>query len=231
MVDGFRSTLKEVAYSVSPIVIIALIIQILLLKKSLIEIAGFMVAVLMVLLGFTLFLIGVKEGMLPMGEAVGGALPQRQSVLFIIGTIFALSFLVTLAEPDVRVLSSVIASVSENEISRTALLFVISFSLALFMAVAALRILFSVDIRYVLAAGYVSVIALSFFVPKEYMAIAFDAGGVTTGPMTVPVILALGIGLTSVLSGKSRLSEGFGLIGIASIGPILGLMLLGVFWG
>lgn len=231
MAEGFRGTLKEVGWSILPIIIIALLIQILLLKKPWEDVFTFLFSVAMVLLGFTFFLIGVKEGMLPMGEAVGSSLPRKGSVVFVVGTVFALSFLVTLAEPDVRVLSSLISTVSGDTISRDALLLVISTSLAFFMAVAALRILYGVDMRYVLTAGYVAVIVLSLFVPEEYVAIAYDSGGVTTGPMTVPVILALGIGITSVLSGKSRLSEGFGLIGIASIGPILGLMLLGVLSG
>lgn len=231
MAEGFRGTLREVGWSTLPIILIALLIQIFLLKKPWEDVAVFLFSVAMVLLGFTFFLIGVREGMLPMGEAVGSALPGKGSVVFVVGTVFALSFLVTLAEPDVRVLSSLISTVSEDAISRDALLLVISTSLAFFMAVAALRILYGVDMRYVLTAGYVAVIVLSLFVPEEYVAIAYDSGGVTTGPMTVPVILALGIGITSVLSGKSRLSEGFGLIGIASIGPILGLMLLGVLSG
>jgi hypothetical protein len=231
MAEGFSGTLKEVGWSISPIVIIALAIQIFLLQRPAEEVASFLVSVGMVLLGFSLFLVGVKEGMLPIGEAVGSALPRKGSIFFVVAVVFTLSFIVTLAEPDVRILSSIISSVSENAISRDVLLFVISFSLAFFIAVAVLRILFSIQMRYVLGLSYLAVMALSLFVPEEFTAIAFDSGGVTTGPMTVPVILALGIGLTSVLSGKSQLSEGFGLIGIASIGPILGLMIMGVLSG
>jgi hypothetical protein len=97
------------------------------------------------------------------------------------------------------------------------------------MAVSMLRIIYNISLRYLFGAGYLLVILTSLFVPSQYLAISYDAGGVTTGPMTVPVILALGLGITSVLGGRSALSDGFGLIGLASIGPILGVMLMGVF--
>jgi hypothetical protein len=98
-----------------------------------------------------------------------------------------------------------------------------------FVSVSMLRIIYNVPIKYLLTVGYLIVIMLSFLTKPEYIAIAYDAGGVTTGPMTVPVILALGIGTASVLGDKSELSDGFGLIGLASIGPIISVMLMGVF--
>jgi hypothetical protein len=134
----------------------------------------------------------------------------------------------TVAEPDVRVLSAMIDSVSDNGISRNALILSIAFGVGFFVSVSMLRIVYGVPIKYLLTAGYLIVIILSFFTNPEYIAIAYDAGGVTTGPMTVPVILALGIGIVSVLGDKSELSEGFGLIGLASIGPIISVMLMGV---
>lgn len=226
--DGFRGVLREVGLSIAPIVIIVLLLQIFLLESSADEIGRFLFAVVLVLLGFTFFLMGVKMGMLPIGEAVGGELPKRGSVLFIVIVVFVLSFLVTIAEPDVRVLSSLISSVSENTISQDFLLLVISISLGFFMIVATIRMLLGIQIKYLFTIGYLSVIGLSFFVPEEFLAISFDSGGVTTGPMTVPIILALGVGLSSVLSKRGQLSESFGLIGLASIGPILGLMIAGV---
>ena len=228
MRDQFKDALKETILSIAPITLIVLMIQILLIGSPLENIATFVLGALMVAIGFSFFLMGVKLGMLPIGEAIGGELPKRGSILFLVAVTFAISFLVTVAEPDVRVLTSVINSVSTDAISRNALLFAVAFGVGIFMVLSMLRIIYNVPIKYLYAASYLLVILLSFFTPLEFLAISFDSGGVTTGPMTVPVILALGIGVSTVMAGRSPLADGFGLIGFASIGPILGVMLLGV---
>ena len=228
MRDQFKDALKETVQSIAPITLIVLLIQILLIGSPLENIATFVLGALMVAIGFSFFLMGVKLGMLPIGEAIGGELPKRGSILFLVAVTFAISFLVTVAEPDVRVLTSVINSVSTDAISRNALLFAVAFGVGIFMVLSMLRIIYNIPIKYLYAGSYLLVILLSFFTPPEFLAISFDAGGVTTGPMTVPVILALGIGVSTVMAGRSPLADGFGLIGFASIGPILGVMLLGV---
>jgi hypothetical protein len=229
MKHQFYEILREVFTSVFPITLTVLILQVVLIGSTLQEIGTFLLSAVMVGLGFSLFLMGVKIGMLPMGESIGADLPKHGSIIFIIVATFFLSFLVTIAEPDVRVLTSVIDSVSGEEISRSGLIFVIAFGVAFFMVVSMLRVIYNVSLRYLFAAGYLLVIITSQFVSPQYLAISYDAGGVTTGPMTVPVILALGLGISAVLGGRSALSDGFGFIGLASIGPILGVMLLGVF--
>ena len=228
MRDQFKDALKETVQSIAPITFIVLLIQILLIGSPPENIATFVLGALMVAIGFSFFIMGVKLGMLPIGEAIGGELPKRGSILFLVAVTFAISFLVTVAEPDVRVLTSVINSVSTDAISRNALLFAVAFGVGIFMVLSMLRIIYNVPIKYLYAASYLLVILLSFFTPPEFLAISFDSGGVTTGPMTVPVILALGIGVSTVMAGRSPLADGFGLIGFASIGPILGVMLLGV---
>ncbi|MGB3945190.1 MAG: DUF1538 domain-containing protein [Methanothrix sp.] len=228
MRDQFKDALKETVQSIAPITLIVLLIQILMIGSPLENIATFVLGALMVAIGFSFFLMGVKLGMLPIGEAIGGELPKRGSILFLVAVTFAISFLVTVAEPDVRVLTSVINSVSTDAISRNALLFAVAFGVGIFMVLSMLRIIYNIPIKYLYAGSYLLVILLSFFTPPEFLAISFDAGGVTTGPMTVPVILALGIGVSTVMAGRSPLADGFGLIGFASIGPILGVMLLGV---
>ena len=229
MRDQFKDALKETVQSIAPITFIVLLIQILMIGSPPEKIATFVLGALMVAIGFSFFLMGVKLGMLPIGEAIGGELPKRGSILFLVAVTFAISFLVTVAEPDVRVLTSVINSVSADAISRNALIFAVAFGVGIFMVLSMLRIIYNVPIKYLYAASYLLVILLSFFTPPEYLSISFDSGGVTTGPMTVPVILALGIGVSTVMAGRSPLADGFGLIGFASIGPILGVMLLEVF--
>ena len=220
---------KDVLTATLPIISVVLFMQIFVLHSPLDEILLFIGTAIMVIVGFTMFLVGVQWGMLPIGEAVGAEMPQRGSILFVIVVMFAISFLVTIAEPDVRVLASLVDSVSEGMLDRTQLMFVIGFGVAFFMVVSALRVMLGVSIKKLLAVGYGTVLLLSFFTPEDFLAISFDAGGVTTGPMTVPIILSLGVGLSAVLSGRRDLSNTFGFIGLASIGPIIGVMLMGVF--
>lgn len=228
MIQDFKETFREVLQAVLPLTAAVLLIMLVIGLNSGIFIS-FFTGTILVIVGMVFFLMGVKLGMLPIGEAIGSELPKHNSLLFIVGVSFALSFIVTIAEPDVRVLSTMIDSVSENGISRDTLILSIALGVGFFVSVSMLRIVYSVPIKYLFTAGYLIVIVLSFFTSPEYLAIAYDAGGVTTGPMTVPVILALGIGVVSVLGEKSELSEGFGLIGLASIGPIISVMLMGVF--
>jgi hypothetical protein len=227
MIQDFKETFKEVVQAVLPLTAAVLLIMLVIGLNSGMFLSFFTGAI-MVIAGMVFFLMGVKLGMLPIGESIGSELPKHNSLIFIVGVAFLLSFMATLAEPDVRVLSTMIDSVSENGISRNVLILSIALGVGFFVSVSMLRIVYGVPIKYLLTAGYLIVIMLSFFTKPEYLAIAFDAGGVTTGPMTVPVILALGIGVVSVLGEKSELSEGFGLIGLASIGPILSVMLMGV---
>ena len=228
MREIFKDALKEVVQSVLPISLVVLLIQLFLIGSPADKIATFLLSVVMVALGFSFFLMGVKVGMLPMGEAIGGELAKRGSIIFLVVVTFMITFLATVAEPDVRVLTGTITSVSGDLISRSALIISIAFGVGIFVVLSMLRIVYNVPIQYLYAASYFLVIVLSFFTPSDYLAISLDAV-VATGPMTVPIILALGSGVASVMAGRSALSDGFGLIGFASIGPILGVMLLGVF--
>ena len=227
MHQDFKETTIEVFKAVAPIVIVIIITEIFLLGISAAALAEFVIGALMVIVGFAFFLSGVKIGLLPMGEAIGSQLPKSGSVILIIGIAFMFGFFATIAEPDVQVLTGMIDIASGGEIGRGLLLGVIGIGVGFFVATAMLRIILGIPIAYLLAAGYALVIVLAPRVPPDFLAISFDAGGVTTGPLTVPFILALGIGVSSVLGGRSQLSDGFGLIGLASIGPILGVMAMG----
>ncbi len=165
---------------------------------------------------------------MPMGKALGAELPRRGSILWIIGIAFVISFAATMAEPDVIVLTHQVDEVSQGTVSKNVLVYVISIGVAFFVVMAMIRILLNFRIAYLLAGGYAAVIILAFFTPAEYVPVAFDSGGVTTGPMTVPIILAMGLGFSSVLAGRSSLSDSFGLIGLASIGPVIGVMIMGM---
>lgn len=229
--ENVRDTFKEVAAAILPVTIVVIILQVIFIRLPLEAMLQFLIGAAFVGIGFFLFLLGVTAGLLPVGEMIGKRLPKTRNAYLIVGTGFLLGLVVTIAEPDVRVLAKQISFVSEGEIGSGILVLSVALGLAVFVALAMIRIIFSIHIHNLLIGGYVLVFALSFFVPHEFIAISFDAGGVTTGPMAVPFILALGVGVASVLrSGSSAAGDGFGLIGLASIGPILAIMLLGVFF-
>jgi len=230
MGSDLKHSLWEVVAAVAPITGVVVLLQISIIHLPMIIFARFLIGGVLVMIGLFLFLQGVKIGLLPMGEIIGGELPKRAGLPLILLTAFLLGFVVTVAEPDVRVLAHQVDIVSEGQIGRTPLILPVARGIGFFVAMAVLRIILGLPIAYVLGGGYLLVLVLSLFTPPDFVPIAFDAGGVTTGPVTVPFILALGIGTASVLGGRSSIGDGFGLVGLASIGPIIGVMLLGIFY-
>jgi hypothetical protein len=228
MFSYLRNKSLEVLKAMLPLVIVIIIMQFTLVKMPLDQFWQFLIGVVMAVSGMILFLIGLDVGILPMGEAIGAELPKRRSFPLLIIVAFLLGFVATIAEPDVIVLTGQIASVTGGGIGSTFLTAVIGIGIAFFVTVAILRIVFGFRMAYLLAASYLVIIILSFFTPPEFIPVAFDAGGVTTGPMTVPVILALGLGFSSALAGRSAISDGFGLIGLASVGPVIAIMIMGI---
>lgn len=231
MLNYLKAKALEVLKAMLPLIVVIIVMQFAFIQMPLSLFLQFLVGAVMVITGMVLFLTGIETGLLPLGEAIGAELPKRRSLWFILGIAFLIGFAATIAEPDVIVLSNQIDRVTDGGISNNLLIYVIGIGVAFFVAMAMLRIILGFRMAYLLAAGYLIVIILSFFTPAEFVPVAFDAGGVTTGPMTVPVILALGIGFSSVLSGRSAISDGFGLIGLASVGPIIAVMLLGMILG
>ena len=221
----------EVLQAILPITAAVLILQLTVIRMPANLIFQLLIGASMAIAGMVFFLLGVKIGLLPMGEAIGAELPRRGSLFYVVAIAFLIGFAVTIAEPDVIVLTDQANAVSQGSISESLLIYIIAIGIGFFVAVAIVRIILGFPIAYLLAAGYVIILILSFFTPAAFVPVAFDSGGVTTGPMTVPVILALGIGFSSVLAGKSAFSDGFGLIGLASIGPVIGVMLMGVIMG
>jgi len=225
-----KKLFSEVIMAVMPITVLVILIQLTLISLPFKVIARFLVGVLMVMVGLLLFLHGVKTGLLPLGQAIGSKLPQRVSFGLLLLLSFILGLVVTMAEPDVRVLGYQVDYASGGDIGKSMLVVVVALGVGISVSLAMLRIVLGIHIAYVLAAGYLAVLILSFFVPPHFVPVAFDAGGVTTGPVTVPFILALGIGVVSVLGGKTAIGDGFGIVGIASIGPIISVMILGIIF-
>jgi hypothetical protein len=222
--------LWEVALAVLPISLIVCLLQLSLLHMPWETFARFGLGVAFVGFGLFLFLLGVKSGLLPMGETIGAELPKSGSVKYLVLMSFVLGTAITVAEPDLRILAHQVDFVSHGLVGRNVLIFVVAVSVGICVAGAVLRIILGVPIVRVLVGGYVVILILSFVTPESFLPIAYDAGGVTTGPVTVPFIIALGLGTVGVLRGKSSFSDGFGLVGLASIGPVIGVMLLGMIY-
>jgi hypothetical protein len=229
--EEIKDIAVEIIQAILPIAVIVVILQLILFEQPWPMVGQFLVGVVMVTLGLGLFLLGVKVGLLPLGEAIGSELPTFGSIPILLFAILFIGIAVTVAEPDVRVLAHQVDIVSDGEITKRVLVTFVAIGVGVFMAIAALRVLLGVPIAYIIVVGYLLVFGLSAFVPPHFVPISFDSGGVTTGPMTVPFILALGVGLTSVLGGKSSLSDSFGFVALASIGPVIAVMLLGVIYG
>ncbi|NBJ70055.1 MULTISPECIES: DUF1538 domain-containing protein [Clostridia] len=229
--DNIKETIIEVVQSILPITIVITILQFSLIWLPTETFIQFLIGVLMVGIGLILFLLGVNIGMLPIGEMIGSALSKTKIIWLIVFFGFLLGAVVTIAEPDVRVLSTQVDQVSNGEISKTILILAVAIGVGIFVALSLMRIIFSIPITYILAGGYGMIFVLAAFTPSTFVPISFDAGGVTTGPLTVPFIMALGVGVASVLRGKSASQDGFGLIALASLGPILSVLILGVIYG
>ena len=171
------------------------------------------------------FQLGAEMSMTPLGEGVGKTLAKREKVLLIVLVAFALGTIITIAEPDLQVLANQVASIPNN-----VLIWTVAVGVGVFLALAVLRILFRVSLAKCLLAAYALLFVLTLFSPKEFLAVAFDAGGVTTGPITVPFIMALGVGVSAIRSTQGHDDDSFGLVALCSVGPILMVLLLGIFY-
>ncbi|ADC51243.1 hypothetical protein BpOF4_15970 [Alkalihalophilus pseudofirmus OF4] len=229
--EQFMETVKEVVFAVLPITLVIVILQFTLIWLPTEVFIQFLIGVVMVSVGLILFLVGVHVGLLPVGEMIGSTLPKSKKIWLIIAVGFILGFVVTVAEPDVRVLAQQIDNVSGGEISQMVLISSVALGVGIFVALAMARIIFKIRLKWLLLGGYSVVFLLATITPNTFIPISFDAGGVTTGPMTVPFILALGVGVASVLRSKSSSSDSFGLVALASIGPIISVQILGVIYG
>ncbi|PSL50989.1 uncharacterized protein DUF1538 [Salsuginibacillus halophilus] len=223
---------KETLSAVLPVTIVVILLQLIFVSTNVIELLQLIIGAVMTIGGLALFIGGAKLGLLPVGEKIGSRLPEKVSFSWIIMSGFLLGFVVTVAEPDVRILASQIDDAGEQFVSEGLLIASIALGVGVFVALAFLRKLLQIKLVYMLVPSYMLVFFVTLFVPEEFIAIAFDAGGVTTGPITVPFILALSIGISAVVKGgnEETSSDSFGLVAMASIGPILAVLILGVLF-
>lgn len=221
---------KESLVSVLPVTLIVIILNFTpLIDFSSKEIIVFSISALFLILGIGLFNFGADLAMTPMGEYTGSGLTKSKNLKILLIVCFALGLLITIAEPDLTVLATQV----EQVMSSTMLILCVGLGVGLFLLIAVLKIVFKRQLASLLMFFYMLLFALASFViingNENLLALAFDSGGVTTGPITVPFIMALGVGIASTIGGKHSNENSFGLIALCSVGPILAVMMLGVF--
>ncbi len=225
MNEKLKEKVKESLSSVLPITIIVLILSVALVPLEIGTLALFLTGAVLLIIGMGFFQLGAEVAMTPLGQGVGGKLVKSKSLPFILLMCFLMGAIITISEPDLQVLANQVAAIP-NQV----LIWTVAIGVGVFTAVAFLRIYFKINLGLLLAGLYVLLFVLSFFTPSDFVAVAFDSGGVTTGPMTVPFIMALGVGLSAARSDKDSANDSFGLVALCSIGPILMVLLLGIFY-
>lgn len=220
-----REKLAEAAASVLPItlLVLALSVSVSPMEPGLLVLFAFGAAALVA--GMGLFTLGVEMSMIPMGEGVGVQLSKSRHLWAVLALCFVLGTVATLAEPDLQVLAR-----QTPAIPSAVLILAVAAGVGLFLLLAQLRILLHIPLRMLLVGLYALVFGLAVLAPADFVPISFDSGGVTTGPVTVPFLMAMGIGLSSLRSDKGSGQDSFGLIALCSIGPVLAVLLLGIFY-
>ena len=222
-IPKLREKLLEALQAVLPIVAIVLVLCFSIAPVSPSILLCFLLGAAMIIVGIMFFTLGAEMSMSPMGERVGAMLTKSRSVPLIIGIGFLLGFLITISEPDLQVLANQVPS-----IPNMTLILSVAAGVGLFLVVAFLRMLLGIALPKLLVVFYGLIFVLAAFVPKEFLSVAFDSGGVTTGPITVPFIMALGVGVAAIRSDRHAADDSFGLVALCSIGPILAVLILGI---
>lgn len=216
---------KEALQAVLPIITIVLALSFTIAPLSPSVLLCFLMGAVLILVGMMFFTTGAETAMTPMGERIGTAMTKTKKLGVVITLSFLLGFIITVSEPDLQVLASQVPSVPN-----LILILSVACGVGVFLVVSLLRMLFSIALPPLLVGCYAVVFLLAFFVPPEFLAVAFDSGGVTTGPMTVPFIMALGVGISAIRSDRHAADDSFGLVALSSIGPILAVMILGIIY-
>lgn len=228
---SFSSNLMESVQTLLPILVFFILFQTLYLKLPREVFVNVLKGLALSLLGLTFFLFGVNFGFLPAGEKMGIILGELSYQWVMIPIGFLLGFVATLAEPAVRVLSYEIDKTSSGNISEKLILFVLAFGVAVAVALGMVRIIYGLPIHYLLLPGYLLILVCMKFVSSTFVAVAFDSGGVVTGPMITTFVVAITLGAAEVMRGRDPIIDGFGLIALVAMVPILVIMLFGVFFG
>ena len=215
--------IKESVASVLPVSLIILLISFTICPLPNAIFISFIFSIFMMIFGMGLFTLGVDMSMMPMGEHVGSTMTKSKKISIVALVSFAIGTLITASEPDLTVLADAIPSIDAQ-----IFIWTVALGVGLFLVLAVLRIVFAIKLRYLLFISYGLIFLLVFLVSPSFRSISFDAGGVTTGPLTVPFIMAMGVGISSITADES--GDSFGLMALCSAGPIIAILILGLVY-
>lgn len=227
--EGITDITIEVLLALIPIVIFFMFFQLRYLKLPSFEVTKILIGMLMTAIGMIIFLYGVYNGLYPIGFKMGEFFGNLEQIWILIPLGFILGFLATFAEPAVRVLSYQIEKSSSGYIRAKLMLYTLSFGVAVFVAVSMAKIVYGIPFLYIIVPGYLLALVLLWLSDKDFIGIAFDAGGVATGPMAVTFLMSMVVGMASGHSGRDAVIDGFGLIAMIALAPIIFVMLLGIY--
>ena len=220
-----REKISESLSAVLPVSAIVLLLLVTFFPVTAEMFLSFIIGAVLLIFGMSLFTLGAETAMTPMGEYVGAKMTSTRKVWVIVLVSFIVGVMITISEPDLTVLANQLTSIDNY-----ALILSVALGVGIMLVIALLRILFRVRLKYLLIGFYLVVFILAVFIPRNFLAVSFDSGGVTTGPMTVPFIMALGVGVASIRSDDGS-NDSFGLVALCSVGPILAVMILGLITG
>ena len=221
----FKEKLTKTLKAVFPILAIVLLLCFTIAPIPPSILMTFLVGAVLLIAGMLLFNVGVELSMTPIGERTGTIMTRTKSVLIVVLVSFIMGFVITISEPDLQVLAEQVPS-----IPNIILILAVALGVGIFLVFAILRMLLSIPLSYLLVGFYAIIFILTIFVPGDFLAIAFDSGGVTTGPMTVPFIMAFGVGISAIRNDRHAEEDSFGLVSMCSVGPILAVMILGMIF-
>lgn len=221
----FKEKLSETLKAVFPILAIVLLLCFTIAPIPPSILMTFLVGAVLLVVGMLLFNVGVELSMTPIGERTGTIMTRTKSVFIVVLISFIMGFVITISEPDLQVLAEQVAS-----IPNLVLILAVALGVGIFLVLAILRMLLGIPLSYLLVGFYAIIFLLTLFVPGDFLAVAFDSGGVTTGPMTVPFIMAFGVGVSAIRNDRHAEEDSFGLVAMCSVGPILAVMILGMIF-
>lgn len=229
--NALKQKFKEVVSAVLPVSIIVLILNFTVAPIGTELVLRFIVGAIFIILGLGIFLFGADLAIQPIGQHMGSSITRKRNLTLLIISGIVLGFFINIAEPDLMVLAKQVSEVTSGAISQWSLLVVVSIGIGIMVAIGLLRIVFKIQLNKLLTIVYGIIFLLVIISPDSFLGIAFDSGGATTGSMTVPFILSLGLGVASTQGGKQSEEDSFGLVGIASTGPMLAVLTMSLFSG
>lgn len=222
--------LKEVFQAIFPITLIVILLHLFFVPLSNFQLTIFLLGTTMVFFGLTIFLLGVDISVSQMGQILGQGLTRKKNLWWLALGGILIGFIISIAEPSLIILGDQVATMSQEAIKQNTLVIIVSIGVAIFMTIGLFRIVFQWNISFIMSIFYLIILLLSFMSEESFLAFSFDSSGATTGALTVPFMLAMSIGIASLSSSIEQSDEfNFGLVGITSVGPIIAVLILGLF--